>query len=164
MYTNIYVQEEEEKMNKVKILRRLAEKSLLSLVTTQSINKEPLNTSRWNSVHDNYFTDLELFNTAQSTALDVSSKDNDYSLPFPSTQLIEMITLSTDIDLGNRGIRIMAALLEGIINPDIRLFGLDPIIFGKLSNAVQARMSLVLEAIEAAQLLENQVLYVCIYV
>jgi hypothetical protein len=154
-------EEEEEKMKKVKILRRLAEKAVLSLVTSQSKlvsangDNDPisLNSFRWNSVHSNYTTDLELF--TQSENGDTVNRTRS----FPSPQLIEIITSSTDVDLGNRGIRIMAALLEGITDSNIQLFGLDVTAFGKLSTAVQSRVTIVLEAIEASQLeYANQVL------
>jgi hypothetical protein len=154
-------EEEEEKMKKVKILRRLAEKALLSLVTSPSKsvgadgdNDPPsLNDFRWNSVHSNYTTDLELF--TQSENGDAINR----TPSFPSPQLIEIITSSTDVDLGNRGIRIMAALLEGITDSNIQLFGLDVTAFGKLSTAVQSRVTIVLEAIETSQLqYANQVL------
>lgn len=166
-------EEEAEKLRKVRGLRRVAEKAMMTILSERRCDADVRNdvtvvNKRWASAANVHEIDLTMFvssrKTAEREAPSSSSSSfssssslfilepiaiNSASIPFPLTQLIEMIA-SSDIDLGNRGLRVLSSLLEGLKDPFalMPLLDLDVAAMTSLANTVQNRMIVMIDALE----------------
>ena len=109
------------KLRKVANLRRIAEKSLLHLLTDSVRALDPLSSSttskRWPSAGSSYRMDSAFFSASLSTDLPISEEGIDRKELFPINQLMDMISSVHDVDHVNRGLRILAGILEGLDDP-----------------------------------------------
>ena len=109
------------KLRKVANLRRIAEKSLLHLLTESVHAPDPLSSSscsiRWPSAGCSYHIDSAFFSASSSSDPRVSEDGIDHKELFPVNQLMDMISCVHDVDLVNRGLRILAGILEGTDDP-----------------------------------------------
>jgi ankyrin repeat protein len=136
--------DEPNKLIKVMKLRRIAEKSIMNLLTDSVRASAPSSSShiskRWPSAGCSYRLDSALFTTASSTDLAIPEDETDGKELFPMNQLMDMISCAHDIDLGNRGLRILAGILEGFDDPGsiTTILTLDANALNIISNSVCA--------------------------
>ena len=153
--------EEAEKLKKVRALRRAGEKALMSLLSERSLEdfapSEPdfaSSTKRWYSASVKHTIDLTLFNPVSEFNPDkcIEAIGSGVPLLFPMSQLMEVIA-SSDIDLGNRGLRVFSAILEGVEDPESLLndLNLDAAAIGSLSTTVQIRAMIMIDLLDVQQ-------------
>jgi Ankyrin repeat len=153
--------EEAEKLKKVRSLRRASEKALMSLLSERSAgdpdSSEPesqSSTMRWHSAAVKHSVDLTLFYSVSEYHPDRCSEvvGSGVSVQFPMSQLMEVVS-SSDIDLGNRGLRIFSAILEGVEDPEslINDLNLDAVAIGSLSTTLQIRAMIVIDLLDIQQ-------------
>ena len=155
-------EEEAEKLVRVRALRRVSEKALLSILSERSTESrkesdpesDPGSSSkRWQSAASMHTVDLLLFTPPKQDLENSEECIIGITAIFPLSQLMELVA-STDIDLGNRGIRLFSALLEGVVDHGsfARGLNLDVAVITNLSNAVHARAVILLDLFEAKRL------------
>ena len=164
-------EEEAEKLRKVRGLRRVAEMAAMILLSERKCDGKRCDGSdvkalgkRWHSAVILHEIDITMFVSSRKSAdrEDPSSTSspspfslldpiaiNNASISFPLTQLMEMIA-SVDIDLGNRGMRILSSILEGLTDPFalMPLLDFDAAAMTTLANTVQNRMIIMMDAVE----------------
>ena len=145
--------DEPNKLIKVMKLRRIAEKSIMNLLTDSIRASAPSSSShiskRWPSAGCSYRLDSALFTTASSTDLAIPEDETDGKELFPMNQLMDMISCAHDIDLGYRGLRILAGILEGLDDPGsiTTILTLDTSALNIISNSVSACATALLASI-----------------
>lgn len=150
--------EQKEKIRKVWSLRQVIEKSFLCLVgeiaapeiVTDAVRTSSTSPKRWHSAAL-YSLDHSLFEALCSDEDDRTYQtDGSTAKLFPASALMELICCAADVDLGSRGLRLLAAVLEGTHNPValLKTFKLDATAMGSLSNAVQARVVILLKTFD----------------
>jgi ankyrin repeat protein len=144
--------DEPNKLLKVMKLRRIAEKSIMNLLTDSVRASAPSSSShtpkRWPSA-GSYRFDSAFFTTASSTDLSIPEDETDGKELFPINQLMDMISCAHDVDLGNRGLRILAGILEGLDVPGsiTTILTLDTNALNIISNLVSACATALLASI-----------------
>ena len=162
-------EEEACKLRKVKGLRRVAEMATMILISERRCEGSGGSDvkalgKRWHSAAILHEIDLTMFVSSRKSmvreAPSSSSSTSPYSLldpiavnsasiSFPLPQLMEIIA-SADIDLGNRGIRMLSSILEGLNDPFalMPLLDFDAAAMIGLANTVQNRMIIMMDALE----------------
>lgn len=147
--------DEPNKFIKVMNLRRIAEKSILNLLTDSVRASAPSSSShiskRWPSAGYSYRLDSALFTTASSTDLAIPEDESGGKELFPMNQLMDIISCAHDADLGNRGLRILAGILEGLDDPGsiTTILTLDANALDIISNSVSACATALLASINS---------------
>ena len=141
------------KLKKVANLRRIAEKSLLHLLTDSVRAPDPLSSSssskRWLSAGCSYQIDSAFFSASSSSDLPISEDGIDRKELFPMNQLMDMISCVHDVDLVNRGLRILAGILEGLDDPGSisAVLNLDTNALNTISKSVHSYATALLTSI-----------------
>lgn len=137
-------------------LRRLAEQAILMLTTSpteidSAVNKNGTaggNVYRWASCNG-FLTDMSLF----AESVDQQSK-------FPVVLLMELISSEKDVDLANRGVRMLAAVLQSTPDPFAfcsNIFPADVQTVPRISTFIQARATSLL-GVEGLKLTSDEYL------